>query len=150
MTSGQRRIARLAFGGTGGTAKEGAEKSPARRRAGSRSGGRCMLGRDGGRLRVAIIGYGYWGSKHVRVLGSMPGVEVTVVDLDPERRAEAARSFPAARTARSLDEALHEVDAAVVASPPASHHAIALEAISAGVHCLVEKPLAVTSAQAEQ
>jgi predicted dehydrogenase len=109
-----------------------------------------MLGRDGGRLRVAVVGYGYWGSKHVRVLANMPGVEVIVVDLDPERRAEAARSFPAARTARSLDDALHEVEAAVIASPPASHHPLALEALSAGVHCLVEKPLAVTSAQAEE
>jgi predicted dehydrogenase len=109
-----------------------------------------MLGREGDRLRVAVVGYGYWGSKHVRVLGTIPGVEVTVVDLDPERRAEAALSFPAARTARSLDEVLHEVDAAVVASPPASHHPIALEALSAGVHCLVEKPLAVTSVQAEE
>ena len=45
---------------------------------------------------------------------------------------------------------LHRVDAAVIASPPASHHPIALEALSAGVHCLVEKPLAVTSAQAEE
>jgi predicted dehydrogenase len=108
-----------------------------------------MLSRDGGRLRVAVVGYGYWGSKHVRVLATMPGVDVTVVDVDDERRAEAARSFPAARTARSLDEALHAVDAAIVASPPASHHPIALEVLSAGRHCLVEKPLAVTSAQAE-
>jgi predicted dehydrogenase len=108
-----------------------------------------MTGRDGGRLRVAVVGYGYWGSKHVRVLASMPGVEVTVIDSDAARLAEAARSFPAARTVQALDEALGTIDAAVVASPPASHHPIALEALSAGRHCLVEKPLAVTSGQAE-
>lgn len=108
-----------------------------------------MIGRDSGRLRIAVVGYGYWGSKHVRVLASMPGLEITVIDRDAERLAEAARSFPAVRTARALDEALPGLDAAVVASPPASHHQIALEALSAGLHCLVEKPLAVSSAQAE-
>jgi predicted dehydrogenase len=103
-----------------------------------------------GDLRVAVVGYGYWGSKHVRVLTSMPGVAVTVVDHDGFRLAEAGRTFPAAGTARVLDEVLDEVDAVVVATPPRSHHAIALRALEAGKHCLVEKPLAVSSAQGEQ
>jgi predicted dehydrogenase len=84
------------------------------------------------------------------VLTGIPGVEVTVVDTDPRRLAEAARSFPSAGTARAVAEALPGVDAVVVASPPASHHPIALEALAAGRHCLVEKPLAVSSAQGEE
>ncbi|MGH3831549.1 MAG: hypothetical protein ACRDRS_14080 [Pseudonocardiaceae bacterium] len=47
-------------------------------------------------VRVAVVGYGYWGSKHMRVLSSMPGVRVTIVDEDPERIAEAKRSYPSA------------------------------------------------------
>jgi predicted dehydrogenase len=103
-----------------------------------------------GRVRVAVVGYGYWGSKHVRVLASMPEVQVTVVDNDGHRLLETGRSFPSAHTTRVLDEVLDEIDAVVVASPPGSHHPIALEALQAGKHCLVEKPLAVSSAQAEQ
>ena len=45
-------------------------------------------------VRVAVVGYGYWGSKHTRVLSSMPGVQVTIVDNDPARIAEARRIYP--------------------------------------------------------
>ena len=45
------------------------------------------------RTELAVVGYGNWGSKHVRVLAGMPEVAVTVVDRDPVRLAEArARS----------------------------------------------------------
>jgi predicted dehydrogenase len=107
-----------------------------------------MIGRGG--VRVAVVGYGYWGSKHVRVLTSMPGVRVAVVDHDGHRLVEAGRIFPTARSARTIDEVLDEIDAVVVATPPGSHHPIALQALRAGKHCLVEKPLAVSSTQAEQ
>jgi phosphoglycerate dehydrogenase-like enzyme len=69
-------------------------------------------------VRVAVVGYGYWGSKHMRVLSSMPGVHVTIVDQDPERLAEARRSYPSADSAHRLDDVLDRVDAVVVATPP--------------------------------
>jgi predicted dehydrogenase len=109
-----------------------------------------MQGRDRDPVAVAVVGYGYWGSKHVRVLAGIPDIDVTIVDHDPDRLADAARTFPAARTATALDEVLEAVDAVVVASPPASHHGIALAALAAGRHCLVEKPLAVSSTQAQE
>ncbi len=37
-----------------------------------------------GNMRIAVVGYGYWGSKHVRVLSSIPGVDATVVDPNVE------------------------------------------------------------------
>ncbi|MQA14208.1 MAG: gfo/Idh/MocA family oxidoreductase [Pseudonocardiaceae bacterium] len=95
------------------------------------------------------MGYGYWGSKHVRVLGSMPDVEVTVVDGDAGRLREAATTYPSVRTARSQDEVLDEVDAVVVATPPGNHARIALDALRAGRHVLVEKPLATTVEDAQ-
>jgi predicted dehydrogenase len=100
-------------------------------------------------VRVAVVGYGYWGSKHMRVLSSMPGVQVTIVDQDAERIAEAKRAYPAAEAARRLDEVLGRVDAVVVATPPTAHAAIALQALRNGRHALVEKPLATTVEDAQ-
>jgi predicted dehydrogenase len=95
-------------------------------------------------VRVAVVGYGYWGSKHMRVLSSMPGVQVTIVDQDSERIAEARQAYPAAEAAHRLDEVLGRVDAVVVATPPTAHAAVALQALQSGRHALVEKPLATT------
>lgn len=101
-------------------------------------------------VRVAVVGYGYWGSKHMRVLSSMPGVQVTIVDQDPERIAEAKRSYPSAEAAHHLDDVLGRVDAVVVATPPTAHAAVALQALRQGRHALVEKPLATTIEDAQE
>ena len=102
------------------------------------------------RVHVAVVGYGYWGSKHVRVLSAMPDVAVTVVDRDPGRIEEAAALYPSVTTtATDLDEVLDRVDAVLVATPPASHHPVASKALRAGKHVLVEKPLATSVADAE-
>lgn len=101
------------------------------------------------RDRIAVVGYGYWGSKHVRVLSSTPGVDVTIVDGQPARLAEASTHYPSAALAARLDDALDHVDAVVIATPPGTHAAIAHRALEAGKHVLVEKPLATTVEDAE-
>ena len=107
------------------------------------------MGPQGTATRVAVVGYGYWGSKHVRVLSSIPDVAVTVVDAHPDRLAEAATQFPNARLAADLDAVLDDVDAVLVATPPGSHTAIARSALAAGRHVLVEKPLTTSVDDAE-
>jgi predicted dehydrogenase len=100
-------------------------------------------------LRVGVIGCGYWGPKHVRVLHGMgSAVQLAVVDAREDRLAAIGRSFPAVRTFRSLAAALPEVDAVIIATPPTSHTPLALQAIAAGKHVLVEKPLATCTADA--
>ena len=86
----------------------------------------------------------------MRVLSSMPGVHVTIVEQDPERIAEARRSYPAAESAHRLDDVLQRVDAVVVATPPSTHAEVALQALRHGRHALVEKPLAMTVDDAQQ
>jgi predicted dehydrogenase len=113
----------------------------------SESGGVTTFDPD---VRVAVVGYGYWGSKHMRVLSSMPGVHVTIVEQDPERIAEARRNYPAAESAHRLDDVLQRVDAVVVATPPSAHAEIALQALRHGRHALVEKPLATTVDDAQE
>jgi predicted dehydrogenase len=102
-------------------------------------------------FRVAVVGCGYWGSKHVRVLHSTADVaEVALVDGRQDRLENVARSYKLAPRYADLRSALPHVDAVVVATPPSSHVAVALEAIEAGKHVLVEKPLAPNSSGARQ
>src|SRR4051794_29004084 len=108
-----------------------------------------MAERDG--ARVAVVGCGYWGSKHVRVLHATDGVaHVALVDGLAARREGLARQFPGSSTFRSLTAALPYVDAVIIATPPTTHVRLALEAIAAGKHVLVEKPLAPSSREARQ
>jgi predicted dehydrogenase len=102
-------------------------------------------------VRVGVVGAGYWGSKHVRVIHGLERVSsVAVIDTRPDRCAALVRTFPGVRTFSQLREALPFVDALVVATPPTTHVPIALEAIAAGKHVLVEKPMATTSAGARR
>jgi predicted dehydrogenase len=100
-------------------------------------------------IRVGVMGYGYWGSKHVRVLAGVSGVEVTVIDTQWERLREAVGTFPAVNAASRLDEVQDELDAVVIATPPRTHGALALQALRAGLHIMVEKPFATSVAEAE-
>ncbi|GAA5155952.1 Gfo/Idh/MocA family oxidoreductase [Pseudonocardia eucalypti] len=99
--------------------------------------------------RVGVVGYGYWGSKHVRVLNSLPDVEVTVIDRDEQRLREAMSNFPNVRIATDIADELEALDAVVVATPPALHASVSLQAMNAGLHTLVEKPLATSVEDAE-
>src|SRR5689334_23330397 len=102
-------------------------------------------------LRIAITGCGYWGSKHVRVLQGIDDVdEVVLVDSSETRLMNLARSYKTAPCSTALRPVLAGVDAVVVATPPSTHLTVALEAIGAGKHVLVEKPLAPTTATARR
>ncbi len=102
-------------------------------------------------MRVGVVGCGYWGSKHVRVLSSLPAVSaVVIIDDRADARASVGADFPEALQRRSLTEALDDVDAVVVATPPDSHFELAAEAITAGKHALVEKPMATTTPDAKR
>jgi predicted dehydrogenase len=57
-------------------------------------------------LTIGVVGCGYWGSKHARVLSSLDGVEVALIDSDDERREAIAKSYPPALSVRTIEEAL--------------------------------------------
>jgi len=104
-------------------------------------------------LRVGIVGLGYWGVNIARNLDALPGCELAwCCDTDGERRARLRPSFPEARFTADLADVLADEStaAAVVATPVPTHAALAEAVLSAGRHCLVEKPLACDLASAER
>jgi predicted dehydrogenase len=106
-------------------------------------------------IRLGVVGVGYWGSNHLRVLASTTNV-AAVVGID-QRLADGsggpAGTQPVARHGvayAAMEDALPQVDAVIIATPPASHAVLGLQAIAAGKHVLIEKPLATTAAEARE
>jgi predicted dehydrogenase len=102
-------------------------------------------------IRVGVVGLGYWGSKHLRVLRSTTGV-AAVVGVDQRfARINDGRDQVDQGVAvyADMEDALPHVDAVIIATPPASHADLGLKAIAAGKHVLIEKPMA-TSTEAAQ
>jgi predicted dehydrogenase len=100
-------------------------------------------------LRVAVIGVGFLGRQHARILSNLPDAElVAVVDTN---RARAEEIAAACRTRAFSDyhEVVDRVDAVTIAVPTKLHHDIAVACLSAGIPVLVEKPMARSPAEAE-
>jgi predicted dehydrogenase len=101
-------------------------------------------------LAIGVVGCGYWGSKHVRVLHGIPEVrEVVIVDPDPLIRATIVSAFPGVRAFADLENALPHVDAVIIATPPQTHATLAFKALRSGKDVLVEKPLARSVAEGQ-
>jgi predicted dehydrogenase len=100
-------------------------------------------------LRVGVVGVGYWGIKHVRALEKVDGVSA-VVAIDERLAGKPDNTLTALGVDQygDVESALPNVDALVIATPPSTHAAIGLQAIAAGKHILIEKPLATNSAEA--
>ena len=104
-------------------------------------------------VSLAIVGLGYWGPNLARNIDSLPGVRLAwCVDADAERRARFEPVFRQARFGDSLDEALADeaLDGVVLATPVPTHADLAVRVLEAGKHCFVEKPLALSVADAER
>lgn len=99
--------------------------------------------------RIGVVGVGSLGFHHARILRDVSGVTMAgVYDRDSARAASvgAELGLPVFAT---LDEFLSRVDAAVIAVSTSSHAEVARRAITAGVHLLIEKPLAATLEEAD-
>ena len=103
----------------------------------------------GGAMRIGVLGCGYWGSKHVRVLQQLTDVDkVAIIDRRKDRLETLRRSFPTVKPFPDLPSAIDHVDAVVVATPPSTHVHLARQALQAGKHVLVEKPMTTSVASA--
>ena len=105
---------------------------------------------NAGPTRVAVIGAGAFGRNHIRVVSESPRAALThVADADAERAREhaAVRGCTAVSDHREL---FGKTDAAIIAAPTVHHASIACDLMEAGIDVLVEKPIAVTVAEADR
>jgi predicted dehydrogenase len=103
-------------------------------------------------VRVALIGFGYWGPNYARVLSDLPGAGLTAVcDQRPDRRSLARQRHRAVAVCETPDELLarDDVDAVVIATPASTHAPLVRAALSRGRHVLVEKPMALDAGDGE-
>lgn len=102
------------------------------------------------RVRTAVVGAGKMGQFHVAKLVAHPQSDfVGIFDTHPDRTQDVAAKN-GVRAFDNLAELLYEADAVVVATPTEFHYQVAKEALLAGVHVLVEKPIASNSRQAAE
>ena len=102
---------------------------------------------------LALVGYGYWGPNLLRNYMELPGAAVkTVCDTRPAALEKVRQRYPAVHTTTDFAGVLADgdVEAVVIATPIATHYALAKAALEAGKHVFVEKPLALNHEQLEE
>lgn len=102
-------------------------------------------------LQLGLIGCGYWGPNLLRNYASIDGVTVAAVaDRSDSRRAFVAANYPAVTLVEDAVEIIDNpsITAVAIATPAATHAALAKQALEAGKHVFVEKPLALTTEDA--
>ena len=109
--------------------------------------------RDERRLTFGVIGCGHWGPNHVRVFSELTRSHVIAcADSNTERLAKIRARFPTVDTTEDFEQILDDnrIDAVVIATPPSTHTEITRQALLAGKHVLVEKPLCLTGQEAAE
>jgi len=103
-------------------------------------------------VRIGVAGLGNWGKNVVRCFARAKGAELRMIcDADPGKLAAQAAQYPAAAPTTDLATLLEnpELDAVALATPAPTHCALGLRALEAGKHLFVEKPMALSTADAE-
>ena len=104
-------------------------------------------------VQVGVVGLGYWGPNLARNFDALPGCKLSwCCDGRPAARERFETTFPGARFTERLEDLLADpsLDAVVVATPVPTHSELAVRVLEAGKHCFVEKPIALTVAEAER
>lgn len=103
--------------------------------------------------KIAIIGYGYWGPNLVRNFTNLANCQVGYVcDRQLEQLDRVKKQYPYIQVTTNYQQVLNDetIDAVAIATPVSTHFALAQQALMAGKHVWVEKPLAATVEEAEQ
>jgi len=104
-------------------------------------------------LNVGVIGYGYWGPNLVRNYVETPGSQVVAVsDVRSERLSEVQKRYPFIKTSTDNKDLFNDptIDAILISTPVSSHYELAMQALQAGKHVLLEKPITQQSDQARR
>ncbi len=104
-------------------------------------------------VNVGVVGCGYWGPNHARNLNSLSDCSLRAVcDKDPQRLAHLKSLYPQIECFKTFDEMIErsKLDAVVIATAVKSHYSLTKQSLSAGLHTLVEKPMASSSQECDQ
>jgi predicted dehydrogenase len=100
------------------------------------------------KIKVGVIGVGHLGSLHAKMFSTIESVKLEgIYDADIERAKKIAGEFQTTAF-NSVGELLKNVDAVSIATPTSTHYEVALEALNAGKHIFIEKPITKTAEQA--
>ena len=104
-------------------------------------------------IKVGLLAYGAIGDEHSIAIQATPGLMVAAVcDTKPERLAAALELSPDAQTFTDAQQMLSEggIDLVVISTPPNSHYTWAKEALTRGLHVMLEKPMALTTKECDE
>jgi predicted dehydrogenase len=104
-------------------------------------------------LRVALVGYGYWGPNYARIFNELPNAQlVAICEVDPPKLRRAQSRHPHALAYADVREVLgdNSIEAVVVSTPATTHYELARAFLEGGRHVLVEKPMALTVRHCEE
>jgi predicted dehydrogenase len=104
------------------------------------------------RVKIALVGYGYWGNNLLRNLTTHPGCQVVgVCEASQAKLDKAFAQYPHVAGFKSIAELMAKAlpEAVVIATPPASHCELAVAALRGGAHVLLEKPMATSSEECD-
>jgi predicted dehydrogenase len=102
-------------------------------------------------INIGVIGYGYWGPNLVRNFAECADTQViAVADMKSDRRQLVQRRYPGVEAVADYRDVLKnpKIDAVAISTPVATHFTLAMEALQAGKHVLVEKPMTADTEQA--
>ena len=100
-------------------------------------------------VKLAVVGCGYWGQNLIRNFAEVDGAElVTVCDLEEKALTKVQKRYPTVSLTQDLNQVLSDpgIDAVVIATPISTHYSYAQQALLAGKHVLVEKPMTTSAA----
>ncbi len=105
-----------------------------------------------GRIKIGMVGYGYWGPNLARTFNELPSAElVGIADLKEEQLIRAKSKYPNIQLTTDYQELIKTgLDSVVVSTPPKTHFKIAKDWLLQGVNVLVEKPMTLNSRDAEE
>ncbi len=104
-------------------------------------------------IKLAVVGLGYWGPNLLRAFNQLPDAQVvTICDASEKQLRKFAAIYPAAKNTANYADVLNdpEIAAVVIAVPAPLHYQLVKEALGAGKHVFVEKPLALNLPEAEE
>jgi predicted dehydrogenase len=99
-------------------------------------------------LRVAVIGTGHLGRIHARIAAGLDDIELVAVADPVESSRTSVAQETGTRAVADFRELIGQIDAAIIATPTTYHHAVGMDLLGHGLPLLIEKPIALTSAQA--